>query len=170
MSEIDLLRELVAAVERDVAPLLRRACDDLYIDDAERLEALGALLAKAWGDGAAAACTGRAVAEAVNSDLRIDDSAVGAALAEKVRPPVSIDDVLCGIAARAAATGGATAGSATRVEIALHLSVPPDDVSREGGDPDGPLGRAIKLGYVEPTARYNGYWRLTPAGQAQLRA
>src|ERR1039458_484627 len=161
MSEIDLLRELVAAVERDVAPLLRRACDDLYIDDAERLEALGALLAKAWGQGPAAACTGRAVAEAVNSDLRIDDSAVGAALAEKVRPPVSIDDVLCGIAARAAATG---------VEIALHLSVPPDDVSREGGDPDGPLGRAIKLGYVEPTARYNGYWRLTPAGQAQLRA
>lgn len=168
MTKTDLLRDFAAAAERDLAPLLRRACDDLYFDDADRLKAIGVLLAKAWADGAAAGSRGGVVAEAVNSDLEIDDGALAAALADKVRPAVSVKDVLRGIAARSAATGGATGGSATRDEIASQLSVSPDEVSRTGGDPDGPLGRAIKLGYVEPNPTYKGYWRLSLAGQAQL--
>lgn len=66
--------------------------------------------------------------------------------------------------------GRGTRGPATRAEIASQISASPDEVSREGGDPDGPLGRAIRLGLVEQDTSYKGYWRLTSEGQVQLRA
>lgn len=114
------------------------------------------LLSKAWVDGAAAGHRGEAVAEALDSNLELDESAVAAALAGKVKPRVSVQDVLRGIAARVGATGGATGKSATRLEIATHIKVAADEVRREGAPPDGPLGKAIELGYVEQHPAYKG--------------
>ena len=59
-------------------------------------------------------------------------------------------------------------GCATRDEIAEHLGVRPDDVSREGREPDGPLGEALNDGLIEPDPKHPGYWRLTAEGLAFL--
>jgi hypothetical protein len=56
----------------------------------------------------------------------------------------------------------------TRVEIAAHLDVHADDISREGGSPTGPLGQAATGGLIEEDPSYRGYWRLTPAGETAL--
>lgn len=90
VTENELLREFAAAAERVIVPLLRRASDELYIDDADRLKALGVLLTKAWTDGAASGRKNETVAEAIDSDIEIDDSALAAALADEVRPRISV--------------------------------------------------------------------------------
>jgi hypothetical protein len=165
----DLLGDFVAAAQSDLEPLLLRIRDELYLDDPERLKAAGVLLIRAWADGATAGTTNEKVAAAVEANLTIDESAVATALAEKVRLPVSIQGVVEAIAARSRSTGQGIDGSATRDEIARELSVLPDEVSGEARNPDGPLGRAIGVGYVEEDPRYKAYWRLTAAGRAQLR-
>lgn len=57
---------------------------------------------------------------------------------------------------------------ATRVEIADHLGVASEDISREGPPPTGPLGEAFEQGLIEEDANYAGYWRLTAEGQMRL--
>jgi predicted transcriptional regulator len=57
---------------------------------------------------------------------------------------------------------------ATRTEIAGHLGVMPDDISREGAPPTGLLGEMLKDGLIEESSKYAGYWRLTGQGQTWL--
>jgi hypothetical protein len=57
---------------------------------------------------------------------------------------------------------------ATRDEIAEHLAVRPEDVSRDAREPDGALGEALNDGLIEPDPGCSGYWRLTAEGLAFL--
>lgn len=79
---------------------------------------------------------------------------------------LSVDDIVRGIEARVAKNdreANSTWDAATRVEIARELKVNPEDVSSEGGEPDGPLGAAVDAARVEGHPRYAKYWRVAGA-------
>jgi hypothetical protein len=166
MSDPAVLANLVATVERDVGASLERVVDELGIDDGPTLAGLGALLSEVWMAGASAAGESEAIRAAIDAGATINEDAVRA-MAESVRPKITVDDVLAGIAGEAARRGDLGRG-ATRKEIAVHLQVSEDEISREGRDPDGPLGRAVSRGFVAAHPSYLGYWLLTPAGVARL--
>jgi hypothetical protein len=79
---------------------------------------------------------------------------------------LSVDDIVRGIEARVAKNDqetNSTREAATRVEIAQELEVNLEDVSSEGGEPDGPLGAAVDAARVEEHRRYAKYWRVAGA-------